>query len=44
MLFHGRLVQKGSQMHGVSEEKAVGDTYMHVECIRKYKHEKLTAL
>jgi hypothetical protein len=37
-------------MHDVSEEGARGEretrhnTYMHVECIQKYKHEKLTAL
>jgi hypothetical protein len=50
MLCRARRVQKGLEMQEVSEEggreteRTRYNTYMHVECIRKYKHEKLTAL
>jgi hypothetical protein len=47
MLCRARRVQKGLEMHDVSEgekEGGSGTTHMHVECIRKYKHEKITAL
>jgi hypothetical protein len=47
MLRRARRVQKGFEMQGVSEEgerQTQYNTYMHVECMQKYKHEKLTAL
>jgi len=47
MLRRARRVQKGLEMQEVSEQgerETRYNTYMHVECMRKYKHEKLTAL